>query len=84
MPEYDNKGRFTLFRNKNRASDKHPEYTGTLTLIDGTECFLDAWINESKKTGEKYFSGKYKPKDAQAHAGNDDNGEQSQSEDVPF
>lgn len=82
MPEYDNRGKFVLFRNKNRKSDTHPEYTGTLTLLDGTECYLVAWMKESKKTGEKFFSGRYKPKDAQAHAGPDDAGEEPQ--DAPF
>ena len=80
--EYDNRGRWTLFKNDRKQKDTDPDYTGTLTLQDGTECFFDGWIQTSKKTGQKFMSGKYKPKDAQAHSGPDDNGEEDQEQ--PF
>lgn len=54
----------SLFRVEDRKSDTHPEYSGS-ALIDGVEYFMDAWVNEVKsgpKTGKKYFSFKFKPK----------------------
>lgn len=68
--QYDNKGRGVLFRNdqKNKDDERAPDYTGSLTLLDGTECFLDAWIRTSKK-GTKFMSVRYKPKMARHHTG---------------
>lgn len=68
--QYDNKGRGVLFRNeqKNKDDERAPDYTGNLTLLDGTECFLDAWLRTSKK-GTKFMSVRYKPKMAREHRG---------------
>lgn len=65
MSEYDNKGRFTLFKNEDkREGKKDPDYKGKYTDMDGVEYFADAWINTSK-AGTKYMSGKMKRKDKQ-------------------
>lgn len=68
MAEYDNKNTAVLFKNDRKSEDRHPDYTGTLTLPDGTECFLDAWMREGKKG--KYFSMRFKPKGQRKEAGN--------------
>ena len=60
MTEYDNTNRGVLFKAKDRKSDKHPEYTGSMN-VDGTDHWLSAWVNESK-AGQKYFSLSIKPK----------------------
>lgn len=52
---YDNTNSFVLFKN-DKKSDKQPDYTGTLTLEDGTEKRIAAWIREGKKG--KFMSGK--------------------------
>ena len=52
-----------LFRNDNRETEKHPEYTGNIT-IEGKEYYLSAWVNESARTGQKYFAIKATPKAA--------------------
>ena len=59
---YDNTNTGALFKAKERATDKHPEYTGTIN-VDGTEYWLSGWVKESK-AGQKYFSLSVKPKDA--------------------
>jgi uncharacterized protein (DUF736 family) len=46
---------WTLFRNKKKTEDKHPDYRGEIN-IDGNIYDLSAWTKETK-TGEKYFSG---------------------------
>ena len=61
MTEYDNTNRGVLFKAKDRKSDKHPEYTGSMN-VDGADHWLSAWVNESK-AGQKYFSLSIKPKD---------------------
>lgn len=61
MSEYqqkDNSG--ALFRNK-KESDSHPDYKGS-AMIDGTEYWFSAWINESK-TGTKYMKTSFSPKE---------------------
>lgn len=54
-----------LFRNDKRETEKHPEYTGNIT-IEGKEFYLSAWVNESARTGQKYFALKATPKAATA------------------
>lgn len=55
-----------LFRNDKRETEKHPEYTGKIT-IEGVEYYLSAWVNEMRN-GQKYFSIKATPKSATAPA----------------
>ena len=57
----DNSG--SLFRNTEKKSDKHPDYSGT-AMIDGTEMFMDAWLKESEN-GRKWMSFSFKPKQKQ-------------------
>lgn len=66
--QYDNRGRGVLFKNDNKAEERDPDYRGNITLQDGTECWLDAWVNTSK-AGKKFLSLRYKPKMAREHAG---------------
>ena len=69
MTEYDNNNRGVLFKNEDRKSDKHPNYTGSAT-INNQEMYLSAWINESK-SGKSYlkisFSDKTEKKETQAN-----------------
>ena len=56
MAEYDNKNRFALFKNDKGDNPNRPDYQGTVTLPDGTEMRMSAWIRESQ-SGLKYLSG---------------------------
>ena len=82
--QYDNRGRVVLFKNDDKAEPKQPDYRGNITLLDGTECWLDAWINESKQ-GKKFMSLRYKPKMAREHHGAPQNPPaQELDEEIPF
>lgn len=59
----DNKNGGALFKNQKKATDQHPDYTGNIN-IDGREYYLSAWVNESARTGQKYFAIKATPKAA--------------------
>lgn len=61
----DNKNSGALFKNDKKATDQHPDYTGNIT-IEGKEFYLSAWVNESARTGQKYFALKATPKAATA------------------
>ena len=52
--EYDNTNSGALFTNKDKKTDKHPAYRGSIN-VEGTEYWLSAWIKESKE-GKKYMS----------------------------
>lgn len=75
----------SLFRNENKKTDKHPDYSGT-ALIDGVEYYIDGWINEvrsGERKGKKYFSFKFKEKSRQPpYASSED--DVSDDGDVPF
>ena len=51
---YDNTNSGALFKAKERATDKHPEYTGSIN-VDGREYWMAGWVNASK-SGQKYIS----------------------------
>ena len=46
--------RGVLWKNDDRQSDKHPHYSGKIT-VDGKEYRLAAWVKESK-AGNMYMS----------------------------
>ncbi len=63
MAEYDNRNTFSLFRNNRKQKDTHPDFNGTFTDADGREYYIDAWSKTPKNGGEKFLSGRVKPKD---------------------
>lgn len=80
MSDSSNKtNRGVLFRNDNRESDRHPEFTGTVN-VEGKEYRIAAWVNESHKTGRKYFSLAISPKSEQQQKA----APAPQDPDVPF
>lgn len=52
----------SLFKNKKKEKDTHPDYTGT-GLIGDVEYYISAWIKESGKDGSKFFSFSFNPKE---------------------
>lgn len=47
-------GQGSLFKNRRKETEKHPDYNGSIT-INGVEHWLSAWIKEAK-SGEQYMS----------------------------
>jgi uncharacterized protein (DUF736 family) len=45
----------SIFKNKNRESDKHPDFMGRYTHLDGSEYKVGAWIKEADKHGEPFI-----------------------------
>lgn len=52
----------SLFKNADKASDNHPDYSGSC-LIGGTEYWMSAWLKESE-SGRRWMSFSFKPKEA--------------------
>jgi hypothetical protein len=86
MDNYDNTNRWVLFKQDDRPSDRHPEYTGTLN-VEGTEYWINAWVKTSKN-GVKFFSGSIKEKTARktvtAPKSQDKPAEAFFDDDIPF
>ena len=53
MENKDKNNSGALFKNKEKKTDKHPDYNGNI-IINDTKYFLSAWVNESKN-GLKYL-----------------------------
>ena len=69
MAEYDNRNRFTLFRNnRKRDGKKDADFNGTFTDQDGREYWMNAWSTTPKNGGEKFLSGSIRLKEAQNDA----------------
>lgn len=54
----------SLFKNKDKKSNNHPDYNGS-ALIDDVEYWMSAWLKTSDK-GTKWMSFSFKPKEEQA------------------
>ena len=78
----DNKNSGVLFRNDKKITEQHPDYTGNIT-IEGKEYYLSAWVNESARTGQKYFALKATPKAATTPATTTAQPAQPQTSTVP-
>lgn len=78
MQEYDNNNRGVLFKNTDKKSDKHPDYTGSAT-IDNEDKYMSAWINESK-SGKTYLKISFSKKEDTAQASSP----QTKDVDIPF
>ena len=63
---YDNTNRGALFKNAEKKTDKHPDYSGSLN-VDGADFFLDAWIKKSE-SGRTFLSVSVKRKEKQQEA----------------
>ena len=55
--EYSNENSFALFKNDKGENQARPDYTGNVTLPDGKEMRMAAWVRESK-SGLKFLSGR--------------------------
>ena len=65
-------GSGSLFKNERKATEKHPDYTGSI-MVNGKEHWLSGWVIEGKKG--KYFSvsiGKEKTPQGFKAAGSDE------------
>ena len=58
---YDNTNTGALFKNKDKETDKHPDYNGQIN-VGGEEYWLAAWLKKSK-AGQPYMSLAVKPKE---------------------
>jgi hypothetical protein len=61
--QYDNTNRGVLFKNEDKSDDRDADYRGNINF-NGTECWLDAWIQTAKSSGKKFMSLRVKPKQA--------------------
>ena len=56
--QYDNTNSFALFKQVDKqGNDARPDYTGNVTLENGKEMRMAAWVRESK-SGLKFLSGR--------------------------
>ena len=78
--QYSNENSFALFKNE-KSQDNQPDYTGNITLSDGKEMRLAAWIRESK-SGLKYLSGVMS--EPQVKASDAGSNARVEGDDVPF
>jgi hypothetical protein len=63
MTDFDRTNTGALFKNAQKATEKHPDYKGTIN-VNGQEFWLSSWLKTSKQ-GDKYMSLSVQPKDAQ-------------------
>ena len=77
--EYSNENSFALFKNDKGDNEARPDYTGNVTLPDGKEMRMAAWVRESK-SGLKFLSGRLSEPQPKADVGN----AAVEGSDVPF
>ena len=69
MAEYDNKNQFALFKNDKGDNESRPDYTGNITLENGKEMRMAAWIRTSQ-SGLKFLSGRISEPQVQSETTN--------------
>ena len=79
--EYSNENSFALFKNDKGDNEARPDYTGNVTLPDGKEMRMAAWVRESK-SGLKYLSGRLS--EPQDNSGTNNASVEGADADVPF
>ena len=70
---YDNTNRGQIWKNENRKTDTHPQYTGSIN-VDGKEYWLSGWTRKTDanpKAPAMSFS--VQPKEPKAETINDSN-----------
>jgi hypothetical protein len=82
MPTHDNTNRGALFRNDDKADDKHADYRGEID-VNGTAYWLNAWLKTSKK-GTRFMSLSIKPKRERSAAKASAGRPFDDSADIPF
>lgn len=50
---YDNRGRFGLWRNKDRKENTHPHLTGSGEELSGSGCWISAWFSKDLPDDDK-------------------------------
>ena len=63
MADYDNNLTGIISRNETKADEKHPDIKGQCE-INGVQYWIDGWARTRKSDGGKFYSLKFKPKDA--------------------
>jgi len=58
MTEYDNNNSGALFKNKEKTTEKHPDYTGNCE-VNSKKLKMSAWLRKSK-AGETYLRIEFK------------------------
>jgi len=53
--QFDDTNRGSMFRNKRKTTDRHPDYTGSIN-VEGVEYWVSAWSKFSPKLGENFLS----------------------------
>ena len=53
--EYDDTNKGVLFREKEKKSESHPDFKGSIN-VGGKDYWLSGWVNESKALGKDTLS----------------------------
>jgi uncharacterized protein (DUF736 family) len=59
--QYDNTNRGAIFKNTKKATENHPDMTGSID-VNGVEYWVSAW-SKTSQAGAKFLSMSVKPKD---------------------
>ncbi len=83
MTQYNNDNSAVLFKNDRKEKESHPDYNGNAE-VGGVEYWLNAWVKESK-TGKKFFSLSFTPKEKKRGEAPDANAPlDSMESEIPF
>ena len=60
---YDNNNQGAIWKNDRKTTDKHPDYTGEIT-VDGKDYWFSAWRGDKENPKAPALSFRVTPKDA--------------------
>tara|TARA_Y100000034_G_C6579826_1_gene251522 strand:+ start:141 stop:392 length:252 start_codon:yes stop_codon:yes gene_type:complete len=83
MTDYNNNNTGVLFRQAEKESDKHPDFTGNCE-VNNKKMQLAGWINTSKDGSKKYVSLKFSEFKPKKDASNTNATPKPEFDDIPF
>ena len=83
MTDYNNNNTGVLFRQAEKESDKHPDFTGNCEVND-KKMQVVAWINTSKDGKYKYMSLKFSEFQPKGDTGHTFTTTTTETADIPF
>jgi hypothetical protein len=67
MSDYDNNNRGAVWKNEKKATDKHPDFTGSLN-VEGKEFWVSAWRSDGSNPKAPVLSFSVNAKEPMAQA----------------
>lgn len=83
MTEYNNDNTGAVWKNTRRKTEKHPHFTGSIT-VDGVDYWCSMWWNKERTEKQPVFSMSVTPKEKKPEDSKGNEHQEFLEDDIPF